>query len=285
MLKKLLNLRSQGDAEMSFMDHLEELRWHVVRVLLAIIGVGVVLFLNKGFLFDTVILGPKNPDFFTYRAMCWLTHRFNLGEDLCIKEIGFRLINRDLSAPFMIHLQTSFTVALVMVFPYLLWELWRFVEPALYETERKNIGGTVFLGSLMFYLGAAFGYYMVAPFSVQFLGSYRISADIENTVDISSYVGSVTGLVFACGIVFEFPLIVYFLSRLGVMTPAFMRTYRKYALVAILFLAAIITPSPDMFSQVIVALPLYVLYEISVTVSARVNKRRQLADEREELVE
>jgi len=284
MLKKLLNLRSQGNDEMSFMDHLEELRWHIVRVLLAIIAVGVVLFLNKEFLFDTVILGPKNPNFFTYRAMCWLTHRFNLGEDLCIKEITFRLINRDLSAPFMIHLQTSFTVALMMVFPYLLWELWRFVEPALYDTERRNIGGTVLLGSLMFYIGAAFGYYMVAPFSIQFLGSYQISDDIENTVDISSYVGTVTGLVFACGVVFEFPLVVYFLSRLGIMTPAFMRTYRKYALVAILFLAAIITPSPDMFSQIIVALPLYLLYEISVGVSARVNKRRHVADETEELV-
>lgn len=283
MLKKLLNLRSHGDTEMSFMDHLEELRWHIVRSLLAIIAVGVVLFLNKEFLFDTLILGPKNPNFPTYRAMCWLADRYNLGDDLCIKEIGFKLINRDLSAPFMIHLQTSFTVALVTVFPYILWEIWRFVEPALYDTERRNIGGTVFMGSLMFYIGALFGYYLVAPFSVQFLGSYQISADIENTVDISSYVESVTGLVFACGLVFEFPLIVYFLSRLGVMTPAFMRTYRKYALVVILFLAAIITPSPDMFSQLIVAAPLYLLYEASVVVSARVNKRRLAAQETEEL--
>jgi sec-independent protein translocase protein TatC len=285
MIKKLLNLRGKGDVEMSFMDHLEELRWHIVRSLLAIIAIGVVLFIRKDFLFDVLILGPKDPNFPTYRAMCWLADRFNLGDDLCITEISFKLINRDLSAPFMLHLQTSFTVALVAAFPYILWEFWRFIEPALYENERRNIGGTVFMASMMFYVGAAFGYYLVAPFSIQFLGSYQISAEIENTVDISSYVDSVTGLVFACGLVFEFPLIIYFLSRLGIVTPAFMRTYRKYAFVIILVIAAIITPSPDMFSQLIVALPLYLLYEASVGVSARVNKRRLQHRETEELIE
>lgn len=266
------------------MDHVEELRWHILRSLVAILAVGVALFLNKSFLFDTLLLGPKNPDFPTYQALCWLVERFNLAANLCVTGIDFKLINRNLSGPFMIHLQTSFTVALVLVFPYLVWELWRFVEPALYENERKNVGGVVLASSLLFYIGAAFGYYLVAPFSVHFLGTYQISPDIENTVDISSYVDSVTGLVLACGLTFEFPLLVYFLSRLGVVTPALMRTYRKYALVAILFLAAIITPSPDMFSQLIVALPLYVMYEASVMVSARVNKKR-LQHEREEEVE
>jgi sec-independent protein translocase protein TatC len=286
MLKQLLNLRGKGQAEMSFLDHIEELRWHIVRSLIAILAVGVVLFLNKSFLFDTLLLGPKNPNFITYRAMCWLSHRYNLIGDLCVTDIDFKLINRNLSGPFMIHLQTAFTVALVLVFPYLLWELWRFIEPALYENERKNVGGVVIASSLLFYIGAAFGYYLVAPFSVNFLGTYHISADIENTVDISSYIDSVTGLVLACGLTFEFPLVVYFLSRLGVLTPKSMRTYRKYALVAILFLSAIITPSPDMFSQLIVALPLYLLYEASVMVSARVTgNRKPEAEEVEETVQ
>ena len=285
MLKQLLNLRSKGNAEMSFLDHVEELRWHIVRGLLSIVVVGLVLFLNKSFLFDTLILGPKNPNFITYRAMCWAANRFHLGGDLCVTEIKFKLINMDISAPFMIHLQTSFTVALVAVFPYLLWELWRFVEPALYENERRNIGGVVAMSSVLFYVGAAFGYYLVTPFSVNFLGTYQISPEIENTVDISSYVDSVTGLVLACGLTFEFPLLVYFLSRLGILTPKVMREYRKYAVVVILFLAAIITPSPDMFSQTIVALPLYFLYEASVMVSARVSKRKKLRQEAEERLE
>lgn len=259
---------------MSFMDHLEELRWHIARSLVAIVIVGVILFVNKSFLFDDIILGPKKPDFLTYRAMCYLATHYNLSPDLCVTNINFRIINRDLSAPFMIHMQLSFIVALVFVFPYILWELWRFVAPALYADEKKRIGNVVLMSSLMFYIGVLFGYYLVAPFSIEFLGTYQLSTEVENTVDLSSYVDSVTGLAFACGLAFQFPLVILFLSKLGIVTPKFLRTYRKYALVAILFLAAIITPSPDMFSQCIVALPLYLLYEISIWVSVRTYKRQ-----------
>lgn len=288
MLKKFLSKRNKnekGDVEMSFMDHLEELRWHIARSLLAIVIVGLVLFINKSFLMDTLILGPKSPDFLTYRAMCWLSVHFNLSKDLCVQEINFKLINRDISAPFMIHLQMSFIVALIFVFPYIIWEFWRFILPALYEKERKKIGGVVFMGSVLFYIGALFGYYLVAPFSISFLATYHLSDSIENTVDISSYVDSVTGLVFACGLTFEFPLLVYFLSKLGILTPKSMRQYRKIALVAILFLAAIITPSPDMFSQTIVAIPLYALFEISIYVSARVHKNNKSDDDDDDVVE
>jgi sec-independent protein translocase protein TatC len=274
MIKKLLDLRAKGDAEMSFMDHLEELRWHIARSLIAIVIVGVILFVNKSFLFDNIILGPKRPDFITYRAMCYLATHYNLSQDLCITNINFRIINRDLSAPFMIHLQLSFIVAIVFVFPYILWELWRFVAPALYEQEKKKIGNVVLMSSLMFYVGVMFGYFFVAPFSIEFLGTYHLSNEVDNTVDLSSYVDSVTGLAFACGLTFQFPLIILFLSKLGFITPSFLRTYRRYALVAILFLAAVITPSPDMFSQSIVAVPLYLLYEISIWVSARAYKNQ-----------
>jgi sec-independent protein translocase protein TatC len=274
MIKKLLDLRSKGDAEMSFMDHLEELRWHIARSLIAIVVVGAILFVNKSFLFDDIILGPKKPDFITYRALCYLATHYNLSPDLCITNINFRIINRDLSAPFMIHMQLSFIVALVFVFPYILWELWRFVAPALYDQEKRKIGNVVLMSSFMFYVGVLFGYYLVAPFSIEFLGTYQLSAEVDNTVDLSSYVDSVTGLAFACGLTFQFPLIILFLSKLGFVTPQFLKTYRKYALVGILFLAAIITPSPDMFSQSIVAIPLYLLYEISIWVSARVYKQQ-----------
>jgi sec-independent protein translocase protein TatC len=254
MIKKLLDLRSKGDAEMSFMDHLEELRWHIARSLIAIVIVGVLLFINKSFLFDQIILGPKKPDFLTYRALCYLSNTYNLAPELCV------------------HMQLSFIVALVFVFPYILWELWRFVSPALYDQEKRKIGNVVLMSSFMFYLGVLFGYYLVAPFSIQFLGTYQLSTEVANTVDLSSYVDSITGLAFACGLTFQFPLIILFLSRLGFVTPQFLKTYRKYALVGILFLAAIITPSPDMFSQCIVTVPLYILYEISIWVSARVYK-------------
>lgn len=259
---------------MSFMDHLEELRWHIARSLIAIVVVGAILFVNKSFLFDDIILGPKKPDFITYRALCYLATHYNLSPDLCITNINFRIINRDLSAPFMIHMQLSFIVALVFVFPYILWELWRFVAPALYDQEKRKIGNVVLMSSFMFYVGVLFGYYLVAPFSIEFLGTYQLSAEVDNTVDLSSYVDSVTGLAFACGLTFQFPLIILFLSKLGFVTPQFLKTYRKYALVGILFLAAIITPSPDMFSQSIVAIPLYLLYEISIWVSARVYKQQ-----------
>lgn len=259
---------------MSFMDHLEELRWHIARSLIAIVIVGVILFVNKSFLFDEIILGPKKPDFITYRALCYLAAHYNLSSDLCVTNINFRIINRDLSAPFMIHMQLSFIVALVFVFPYILWELWRFVAPALYAQEKRKIGNVVLMSSFMFYVGVLFGYYLVAPFSIEFLGTYQLSAEVDNTVDLSSYVDSVTGLAFACGLTFQFPLIILFLSKLGFVTPQFLKTYRKYALVGILFLAAIITPSPDMFSQSIVAIPLYLLYEISIWVSARVYKQQ-----------
>ncbi|MBU6204848.1 MAG: twin-arginine translocase subunit TatC [Bacteroidota bacterium] len=272
MIKKLLDLRSKGDAEMSFMDHLEELRWHIARSLIAIVIVGVLLFINKSFLFDQIILGPKKPDFLTYRALCYLSNTYNLAPELCIQSIDFQIINRDLSGPFMVHMQLSFIVALVFVFPYILWELWRFVSPALYDQEKRKIGNVVLMSSFMFYLGVLFGYYLVAPFSIQFLGTYQLSTEVANTVDLSSYVDSITGLAFACGLTFQFPLIILFLSRLGFVTPQFLKTYRKYALVGILFLAAIITPSPDMFSQCIVTVPLYILYEISIWVSARVYK-------------
>lgn len=285
MIKKLLSKRSKGNAEMSFMDHVEELRWHAVRALLAIMVVAIGLFINKSFLFDTLLLGPKNADFLTYRIFCYAVDRFHLDPDLCIQGINFKLINRDLSAPFMIHLQSAFTVALVLVFPYVIWELWRFIEPALYDNERKHAGSLVLGSSLLFYFGASFGYFLVTPFSVNFLGTYQISPEIENTVDISSYIATVTGLVLACGLVFEFPLIIYFLSRIGLVSPLMMKTSRKYALVGILLLAAVITPSPDMFSQLLVAVPLYILYELSIVVSAKAYKEPEVEEVQEEVGE
>lgn len=266
--------RGGTEAEMSFLEHLEELRWHLIRSLLAIVIAGVVLFLNKSFIFDQVILAPKNPQFWTYRMMCKLGDLLHWN-GLCTTEISFTLTNIDLSAPFMIHLQIAFILGLVLMFPYIFWEFWKFVKPALFEGEQKQASGAVIAASFLFYVGILFGYYLIVPFTVNFLGSYQVSAEVKNDINLSSYIDTVTGLSFSCGLVFEFPLLIYFLAKVGLTTHEFLSQYRKVALVIVLLTAAIITPSPDMFSQTLVAVPLYGLFEIGIVISRRVAINRQ----------
>ena len=279
--------RGGSEAEMSFLEHLEELRWHLIRSLLAIVLIGIVLFLNKSFIFDQVILAPKNPDFWTYRMMCKLGDLLHW-KGLCTTEISFTLTNIDLSAPFMIHLQIAFILGLVFMFPYIFWEFWKFIKPALFEGEQKQATGAVWAASILFYAGVLFGYYFIVPFTVNFLGSYQVSAEVKNTINLSSYIDTVTGLSLTCGLVFEFPLLIYFLAKAGLTTHEFLSQYRKMALVVVLVAAAIITPSPDMFSQMLVAVPLYGLFEIGIIISRRVainNERRRAKQELETLYE
>ncbi|MEO6166775.1 MAG: twin-arginine translocase subunit TatC [Chitinophagales bacterium] len=266
--------RGGADAEMSFLDHLEELRWHLIRSLLAIVVAGVILFLNKSFIFDQIILAPKNPQFWTYRMMCKLGELLHWS-GLCTTEISFTITNIDLSAPFMIHLQIAFILGLVFMFPYIFWEFWKFVKPALFEGEQKQASGAVIAASFLFYVGILFGYYLIVPFTVNFLGSYQVSEEVQNNINLSSYIDTVTGLSFSCGLVFEFPLLIYFLAKVGLTTHEFLSQYRKVALVIVLLTAAIITPSPDMFSQTLVAVPLYGLFEIGIVISRRVAINRQ----------
>jgi sec-independent protein translocase protein TatC len=273
--------RRSGEAEMSFLEHLEELRWHLIRSLIAILIVAVVFFLNKGFLFDQIILAPKHPDFWTYRQMCRLGNFLHM-QGFCIQDFNFSITNIDLSAQFMIHLKTAFTMGLMVAFPYVLWEFWRFISPALLEKEKSAASGIVLAGSLLFYLGVLFGYYLIVPFTVIFLGTYQVSAEVSNQINLSSYIETVTGLGFACGLVFEFPLVIYFLATIGLATHEFLSQYRRVAIVIILFVAAIITPSPDMFSQTLVSLPLYGLFEIGIIISKRVSKRRARQKQLEE---
>lgn len=264
------------------MDHLEELRWHIARSLLAIAVVGVVLFIEKGFLFDTLILGPMHTDFWTYRMMCLLGQKMGLGDSMCIGSIDFTLTSIELTSQFMIHLKASLTVGLIITFPYVLWEFWKFISPAMYSKEKKKVRGVVLAGSMLFYIGLLFGYYLIAPFTVIFLGSYQVSALVPNTISLQSYMETVSGLSLTSGMVFEFPLIIYFLALLGLITPKSLRKFRKIALVVCLFLAAIITPSPDMFSQTIVTVPLYGLYEVGILVAARVYNRQKREDDEDD---
>lgn len=258
---------------MHFLDHLEALRWHLVRSAIAIVILALVAFLNTEILFDQIILGAKSPDFLTYRVLCQLSDRFNV--DMCIREVPFILINIDISGQFTTHIYTSFIAGFILGFPYLIWELWRFIKPALSKKELNYSRGIVFFSSLLFLSGVLFGYYIISPLSINFLGSYQISSMVANQITLSSFISTVTMLTLSSGVVFELPVVIYFLSKIGIVTPSFLRTYRRHAMVIILIIAALITPSPDISSQILVAIPLFILYEIGIGVSAMVLRNKE----------
>jgi sec-independent protein translocase protein TatC len=264
-------------AEMTFLEHLEALRWHLVRVALAIVIFALLAFFNKEIIFDGIILAPKNADFWTYRMMCALSERFNL--DMCLEQVSFHVINLNLSGQFTTHMWIAFMSGFILAFPYFIWEIWTFVKPALSRHELRHSRGIVFFTSLLFMTGVAFGYFIITPLSVNFLGNYQVSSEISNSISMDSYINTVTVLSLSTGFVFELPMVVYFLSKLGVITPQFMRNHRKHAMVLNLIIAALITPSPDITSQMLVAVPLFLLYELSIHVSRIVtaSRNRELA--------
>lgn len=260
--------------EMSFLDHLEELRWHLIRSIIAVMIIGVVAFVFKGFIFDTIIFGPKNMSFPTYKFFCEIATFFGIESDFCSDSLPFTLQNRTMAGQFSAHIWTSIWAGVIVGFPYLLWELWRFISPGLYDNERKHSRGFIAIASLLFFLGVLFGYYIIAPLSINFLGTYTVSAEVANEIDISSYISTVRASVIACGIMFELPILIYFLARVGLVTPELLKKYRKFAIVIIFMLAAVITP-PDVASQVIVSIPILILYELSIFISRIVIRKQQ----------
>lgn len=265
--------------EMSFLDHLEELRWHVVRAVGAVIVFTIAAFLAKDLVFHDIILGPSRVDFWTYRMMCkWGSY---VGSDvLCIEELPFILQSREMSAQFTMHITASFFVGIICAFPYVFWEIWRFISPALHDTERSISAGAVFFVSLLFMLGTLFGYYMVAPLSINFLANYQVDPSIVNEFDINSYISTLTMLVLACALMFQLPVVVLFLTKIGVANPASMRSYRKLSFVIILIVSAVITP-PDVTSQILISLPLMILYEVSIHLSAFILRRQRKQEQAE----
>lgn len=265
--------------EMSFLDHLEELRWHLIRSTFAVLVCAVVAFIAKDFIFNTILFAPKEPDFVTYRWLCNIAKSIGLSEDACVTEIPFRIQNRTIAGQFNIHIWTAIYTGIIVAFPYILYEMWRFIEPALKENEKRNSQGFIGIASVLFFLGILFGYYIISPLSINFLGNYLVSDQVFNDIDIGSYIGLVRSSALACGIVFELPIIIYILSKIGLVTPEILRTYRKFAIVGILILSAIITP-PDIASQVIVAIPILILYEVSIYISKFV-LRKELEKEKQ----
>jgi len=259
---------------MSFLEHLEELRWHIIRSMIAIFLIGVVIFILPDIVFGQIIFGPMREDFLTYRAMCWLSYQIGLDDALCVGAITYKVVSTEMMAQFLVHIKSSFIIGLVIASPYVFWEIWKFIKPALYEKEAKYATGVVLVCSFLFIIGVLFGYFILAPFSLNFLGSYQVDESVQNIPKLSSYFDIISMVTLAAGIMFELPLAVFFLSKLGLVTPTFLRKNRKYALLIILIFSAIITP-PDVTSQVFIALPVFVLYEISIFISARVIKKEK----------
>jgi sec-independent protein translocase protein TatC len=262
----------KGEKEMSFLEHLEELRWHIIRSVLAVVLFMIIAFIFKGFLFDTVILGPKSPGFITNRLLCQLGEYLNTSA-LCINTKQLNLISIKMSGQITTHITVAMVAGLILAFPVILWEFWKFFRPALKAREAKYAKGAVFAASVLFFIGVLFGYFMLAPLSIHFLSSYEISPEVVNQINVRSYIGTLTSICLATGLVFELPIITFFLTKIGLVTPAFMKNYRRHAIVVIFIIAAIITP-PDVFSQTLVAIPLLILYEVSILISSRVMKQK-----------
>jgi sec-independent protein translocase protein TatC len=263
----------QKEAEMSFLDHLEELRWHIVRSAAAIMLFAIIAFVMKRFIFDVVILAPSTPEFWTNKMFAKFGDLIG-SESIKINQVALKMQSIKIAGQFSTHIMVSIIAGFIIASPIVFYEFWRFIKPALYDQEKKHAGGAVFFTSVLFLVGVLFGYYLIVPLSIHFLGTYQVSSSVENTINLSSYIGSVTSISLAAGVVFLLPIFSYFLSKVGLLTPQFMKTYRKHAYVIMLLLSAVITP-PDIFSQILVCLPLVFLYEIGIAISRNVVKKRE----------
>ena len=271
-----LDQYQEEEEGMSFLDHLEALRWHLLRSVAAILIFSVIAFLSKSIVFGIIILGPSKVDFLTYRVLCDISDYLGIAA-LCIDELPFTIQSRQMTGQFSMHMTSSFVVGFVVAFPYVFWEFWKFISPGLYDQEKNAARGAGFFVSLLFFLGAAFGYYILSPLSINFLSNYQLDPSILNEFDISSYVTTLIMLVLASAIMFQLPVVIYFLSMSGLVTSGMLRAYRRHAIVVILVLAAVITP-PDVISQLLIAMPILVLYEAGINIAKRLEKKRAIKE-------
>ncbi|MDB2494797.1 twin-arginine translocase subunit TatC [Flavobacteriaceae bacterium] len=262
------------EKEMSFLDHLEELRWHLIRSVFAIVILASIAFIAKDFIFNVLIFGPKQSNFPTYQVLCEIAKFIGFKDSFCFTELPFRIQSRTMGGQFSAHIWTSITAGFIIAFPYILHEMWKFISPGLKVKERSSAKGFIFIASLLFFVGVLFGYYVVTPLSINFLGTYQVSGEVHNDFDLSSYISLVRASVIASGLIFELPILIYILTKVGVVSPKILKKYRKISLVIVLILSAIITP-PDIASQVIVSVPIIVLYEISIYISKAVIRKQQ----------
>ena len=271
-----LDQYQEEEEGMSFLDHLEALRWHILRAVSAVLVFSVAAFIAKDFVFGILILGPSKVDFLTYRLLCEVGNYLGVTA-LCIDDLPFTIQSRQMTGQFSMHMTSSFVVGIIAAFPYLFWEVWRFISPGLYSKEKNAARGAVFFVSFLFLSGASFGYYILSPLSINFLANYQLDPSITNEFDITSYVSTLSMLVLASAIMFQLPVVVYFLSMSGLVTSRMLKAYRKHSIVVILVLSAVITP-PDVISQLFIAMPIVVLYEVGIEIAKRLEKKRALKE-------
>jgi sec-independent protein translocase protein TatC len=260
------NNSENNEDEMGFFDHLEVLRWHILRSILAILIAGIIFFVNKKFTFDTLVFGPLQENFPTYRFLCWM------GEVTCMQPPNITLSTREFGEQFFVHFKVAFWMGLICSFPFVLWEIWRFVKPGLYENEKQVTRGVVFICTFLFFSGVAFGYFVIAPFAVTWLGNYSVGMEAINQPTLASYVSYLTMFTIPTGLVFELPLGAYFLGKLGVLSSNFLRSYRKHAIVVIFIIAAVVTP-PDIVTQTLISMPILILYEVSILILKGIERK------------
>ena len=283
MTEGFIGRRNQVKGEMAFVDHLEELRWHIVRSLLAILVLAIFIFIKIQWVFDTIITGPINSNFISYRVICSLSHKLGLGNGLCLPPVNISMQTTTFGGQFFGSFSIAFVGGLIGAFPYIFWEFWRFIKPALKPKELKGTTFIIFWVSFFFFLGSAFGYFVLGPFTFNFLAGFHVSNlnIVQTKPTINDYLDNLTNLILGCGIAFELPVLTYALTRIGLITPDMLRASRKFAIVVILILAAFITPSPDWYSQSIVFVPLYSLFELGIFLSTKAYKKLKQIDEEE----
>jgi sec-independent protein translocase protein TatC len=273
LVKAIKDKGKNLEAEMSFFGHLEALRWHLMRAAASVVIFAIIAFCNSSFIFQKIIMGPFHPDFWTYKMMCYLGTLFHI-DGFCITKINGILISNEVGGQFMLMLNSSVLIGIICAIPYILYELWRFIKPALHENERKAATNFVFYASALFIVGILFGYYILAPESVVFLANYTVSPDIQNNFTVASYLSIVATVTLLTGIVFELPIFIYILASIGILTASFMRKTRRYAILIIMIVGALISPSPDVLTTTLATIPLLILYEVGIWVAAAVEKKR-----------
>lgn len=270
-----VDIDEQENDSMSFLEHIDVLRKHLFRSVVAVFIAALLAFINTRILFDVLIFGPKRTDFWSYRKLCDLSNYLYADDRLCLNELSFSVQNITITGQFFQHIMVSIIAGFILAFPFVLWEFWRFIRPALQPSERKYTTGIVFSSSMLFMTGVLFGYFILTPVSVNFLGNYSISEEVSNIISLESYISFVAALTLAAGIIFQLPLFIYFLAKLGIVSTAFLRKYRRHAVIIILVLSALLTP-PDVASQVILGIPIYFLYEAGIILTRRIEKRQAL---------
>jgi sec-independent protein translocase protein TatC len=278
-LNRRRNKKEPG-AEMSFIDHLEALRWVLLYAVLAALVGAIIVGIRYQWFFDSIVMGPAHPDFITYRMMCDVGHSLGFGDGLCMEPFKVELLNTKVYGQFNMTFTFCFVAGFILAFPFIFFLLWRFIKPALTDKERSGVNGVIFWVSLLFFMGIGFGYFFLSPYAINFFATFTLSSSIENKWAVDDYVSMLTSFTLGCGLAFQLPLVLYFLAKIGIVTSKFLKKYFRHAIVIIVIVAAIITP-PDGITQVIVATPLILLYWLSIWLVARVNKRKEREEAKE----